>query len=167
MPRRWAVFASLVLWASGMPAAGGSAIRCPATPLEDRLPEVIAPMAGEEPIWFVGGSVPEWHGAVLEKSVWVVSREAVGDLSVSGRRLDGKGTLMFKVDETPSATFDSSDLEERWVIPGGATPEIMERYAFVPMYLIYPSPGCWEITVEVGDEERRIVVEKVAIADAE
>jgi len=35
----------------------------------------------------------------------------------------------------------------------------MDRYAFIPTYLIYPSPGCWELTADLGGKKARIVQE--------
>jgi hypothetical protein len=33
----------------------------------------------------------------------------------------------------------------------------MRDYAFIPSLVMYPSPGCWELTATIGDEEVRIV----------
>ena len=143
--------------------------QCPATVLEDRLPTIIAPMAGSEPIWLVDGSFNRWLGPDgLAKSVWVLSRGVEGDLVVSGRRLDGTGVMGFQagVDGSPSARAVIPDATRQSVIPGGATPETMGDYAFRMMYLVYPSPGCWEVTVRLGDHERRIVVEQRRGPDA-
>lgn len=160
----WIVLVSVVLFTDTSVLGAETVVPCPATPLEDRLPEVIAPMAGEEPIWLVT-SFGKWFGPkVLAKSVWIVSRGAAEDLLVTGHRLDGPGTLLFQLGATPSEKFELSDLEGLWVIPGGATLEIMGEYGFAPMYLIYPSPGCWQITVRLGGETRRIVVEQVEAA---
>ena len=43
------------------------------------------------------------------------------------------------------------------MIPGGATAQLMKDYAFIGSMLMYPSPGCWELTATVGDDEVRIV----------
>jgi len=43
------------------------------------------------------------------------------------------------------------------MIPGGATREIMSKYAFIGSSVFYPSPGCWELTATLGDEDVRIV----------
>lgn len=83
-------------------------------------------------------------------------------LLVTGRRLDGQGYLRFSTgsDRSPALELELSDLEGRSVIPGGARAEILSRYLFVPAYLVFPSPGCWELTVRFGVAERRIVVEQ-------
>jgi hypothetical protein len=43
------------------------------------------------------------------------------------------------------------------VIPGGAPPDIMRAYVFLSSNVLYPSPGCWEFTVRIGEEATRIV----------
>ena len=151
------------------PSVTQAEARCPATALEDRLPTIIAPMAGSEPIWLVDGSFNRWSGPEgLVKSVWVLSRGVEGDLVVSGRRLDGTGVMRFQagLDAPLSVRAVIPDATRQSVIPGGATPEMMDAHAFRMMYLIYPSPGCWEVTVRLGDHERRIVVEQRRVADA-
>jgi hypothetical protein len=32
-------------------------------------------------------------------------------------------------------------------------------YSFIPNYVIYPSPGSWELTVELGADTTRIVLD--------
>ncbi len=155
----------MIILVSSLVAGGEPDMSCSATPLEDRMPDIIAPMAGDEPIWLVDGSFGEWVGPeVLVKSVWVLSRAVSGDLLVRGRRLDGAGSVQFQdgVNGERSEQLVLSDLGGlRSVTPGGATSAVMSQYRFVMMYLVYPSPGCWEIEIRLGDEERRIVVEQV------
>ena len=137
---------------------------CEATPLEDRMPEIIASMAGKAPVWLVDGSFGMWSGPdSLMKSVWVLSRDVAGDLVVEGRRLDRPEAMRFQAAPagSPIERVVVADARNHSVTPGGATPEIMERYAFVMMYLVYPSPGCWEINVRLGPFETRIVVEQL------
>ena len=65
---------------------------CDPTPIEDRLPEVIAAMAGHSPVWLVKGDFGRWSGpGAWVKSGWVLSRKGAGMLQVSGRRLDAPG----------------------------------------------------------------------------
>ncbi len=145
--------------AGGEPAAAAA---CPTTPLEDRLPSVVAAMAGREPIWLVDGSFGRWStGDRLVKSVWVLSRRAPGRLVVTGRRLEDRVPMLFQNGTAGAATerLVIDDPAAAGVVPGGATPEILERYTFVMSYLIYAGPGCWEIDARLGDQERRIVVE--------
>lgn len=121
-------------------------------------------MAGSEPIWLVDGSFGRWPAEDrLEESVWVLSRPISGQLVVTGRRLRDHLPMRFvDSDSTNGARAERlviGDPAERSVVPGGSTPEIIDQYAFVTTYLIYPRPGCWEITARLGEHERRIVVE--------
>jgi hypothetical protein len=78
---------------------------CDATPVEDRLPEVIAAMAGRSPVWLVEGDFGNWRGRdAWGKSAWVLSRKGAGTLQVRGRRLDAPGVGSFRpnMDEPPS-----------------------------------------------------------------
>jgi hypothetical protein len=135
---------------------------CDATPVEDRLPEVIAPMAGRSPVWLVEGDFGRWAGPNRwSKSAWILSRTGTGALQVRGRRLDASGTVSFRrnMDERPGDVLTIPDpWGRRWsMIPGGATAQLMKDYAFIGSMLMYPSPGCWELTATVGDDEVRIV----------
>lgn len=141
--------------------AAAPSVSCASTPSEERLPGVIAPMAGKHPVWLVDGSRGTWGGPkALVKSVWVLSGEAAGSLRVHGRRLDGNGVMAFRTsgDAPTTDALVMNDPRGHSVAPSGATPEIMKSYVFVPAYLIYPSPGCWELTVRVGGKDARIVL---------
>ena len=132
---------------------------CESTPVEDRLPEVIAAMAGHAPVWLVEGDFGRWSGpGVPVKSAWVLSRKSAGPLQVKGRRLDGPGVLTFSYQGGPPTDVLRVADPWRWsMIPGGATAQLMKDYAFIGSHVIYPSPGCWELTATLGDEEVRIV----------
>ena len=137
-----------------------AAISCSPTASDDRLPGVVAPMTGQYPVWLVDGSGGAWQGAETRvKSLWVVARETEGRLRVQGRRLDAPGVMRFvtSADSDGSDTLIVADPAARSVVPAGAAPEVMQQYAFVPIYLRYPSPGCWELRAQLGDETVRIV----------
>ena len=82
-------------------------------------------------------------------------------LQVRGRRLDAPGVVSFRPnkDESPSDVLRIPDpWGWRWsMIPGGASTQINRDFAFIPSLLLYPSPGCWELTATLGGEEVRIV----------
>ncbi len=133
------------------------------TALEYRLPTIVGLMRGRDPIWLVDGSFGKWTGPdVLAKSVWVLSRDKDGEFTVEGRRLDAPGTMFFQdgLSGSPIERLVITDASAQMITPGGATPEIMERYVFLMMYLIYPDSGCWEITARLGNRTTRIVIEK-------
>ena len=138
---------------------------CPVTAREDRL-RVVGPMAGSDPIWLVDGSFGTWRGKDAVVSAWAFSSKAAkaaGKFQVTGRRIDAPGVMQFQVgmDGEPSEHGVIKDIRKRSVIPGGSTPEIINDYVFVMMYLIYPSPGCWEITAQLGEHKTRIVTEQI------
>jgi hypothetical protein len=138
------------------------AVACAISPVEDRLPTVIARMSGQDHAWLVDGSSGRWAGVnQVVKSVWVFSRKATGSLRVTGRRLDGEGTLRFQdgYGAQPTDALEIADPWKRSVRPGGATPEILRTYSFIPNYIIYPSPGCWELTVTLGTDSTHIVLD--------
>lgn len=136
---------------------------CNATPRQERL-SVIAPMAGEDPVWLVDGSFGLWQTAETPvKSVWVLARDVSGDLVVEGRLIGGMERVLFQsaVDGPRLERLTLEDPTNSSVAPGGATPEVLATYSFVPMYLVYPSAGCWEINVRLGSNTRQIIVEQL------
>lgn len=134
-------------------------LACVPTPLQDRLPNVIAPMVGDGPVWLVQGLNGQWMGAPI-KSVWVIDRKAKGDLVVTGRRVDETGRLNFQAEMHGPISDVLTKIKplEQSMTPGGAGPDIMERYAFVSSYVIYPTPGCWALDVRLGSSRQQIIV---------
>jgi hypothetical protein len=135
---------------------------CAASPRQDWLPKVIAPSAGARPIWFVDGGGGTWQGVdVPVKSAWILDRTATGPLRVTGRQIQNGQTLTFR--EGMNGPITSSLLIEtplaHSMTPGGASAEVMRELAFVSSYVFYPSPGCWELTAQVGNEQVKIVVD--------
>lgn len=72
-------------------------------------------------------------GALAWKFGW--DRRTKGRLSISGRRLDSAG---------PPLSAD---------IPDG-----YGDIGFQPMYLIFPTPGCWEVTGKLGTQTLTFVI---------
>ena len=80
-----------------------------------------------------GAGFVDHDGALGIKYGW--ERLVTGALSVGGRRLDGKA--------------------------GPARAYISDGYGdtgFQPIYLVFPTPGCWEITGRVGEAKLTFVV---------
>jgi hypothetical protein len=129
---------------------------CQQSPTQDLLPEVVGPMLGMRPVWLVDGSAT-WSSGEPVKTLWVLSRtwEVV---RIGGRRLDGPGALTLRRgDDPPADMLVMANPTKQSVTPGGAPPNVMRAYIFLPSHVFYPSPGCWEFTVHVGPEEIRIV----------
>ena len=146
-----------------LPVAPRSA--CEATPAQDLLPHVVGPMRGGPPAWMIAGD--EWSDPGPMKVLWVVER-TTEPLRIEGRQLDGEGILQFKSEEQEQkgGLLAVSNPAKWSVFPGGASSDVMGRYAFLPSYVYYPSAGCWELTVHVGWRVMRIVQSlRPAVAD--
>jgi hypothetical protein len=79
---------------------------------------------------------------------------------ISGHRLDGPGILKLRRgNDPPSTDLIVADPARESVIPGGASPQLMRKYAFLPSHVFYPGPGCWEFQVHQGEQDVRIVRE--------
>jgi len=84
-----------------------------------------------------GAGFIDTDGALGMKWPWV--RRIAGDLIVGGRRLDG--------DAPPARSYMNFGYGNR---------------GFQATYLVFPSPGCWEITGRLGDRSLTFVVRVVA-----
>ena len=139
---------------------GSFDVTCSESPRENRL-DVVAPMAGTSPVWVVDGAYGKWQGPDKPvKTAWVVARNYPGDLVVTGRRLDGPGHALFK-NGAQSPVLEELKIpnaHRAGVVPGGASSNVIREYAFHPSYLIYPSPGCWELVADLGDQKIKIII---------
>jgi hypothetical protein len=137
----------------------GQVSTCRESPTTDSLPSVVAPMTGKAPVWIVDGRAP-WSGADYPtKTLWVFSR-AAKNVRIEGRRLDGGESVKLRTgDDAPSQAMVISDPAAWSVVPGGASSAVMKTYAFIPSHVFYPSPGCYEFTIRIGDRQERIVRE--------
>jgi hypothetical protein len=137
-------------------------VACPVSPVEDFLREFVAPMTGQSPAWLIDTSSGHWESPVARiKTLWVLSKKASGSLHIEGRRLDGEGIARFQDGGVEGTPTNLLDIDKPWnrAWPGNATPELRRDYAFVPNYVIYPSRGCWQFTVRLGEDETRITIE--------
>jgi hypothetical protein len=142
--------AALLVATTSVPAA------CAATPTEDRLPAIIARMAGQDPAWLVAD--PHWAGTDgWDKSVLVLARHALGPLTARARQLDGPAIARFRRDAETIEVLSVPDPAGWSVTPGGASAEVMSRYAFIMMLVQYPARGCWEFSVDLGAATVRII----------
>jgi hypothetical protein len=136
---------------------------CPVSPVIDPYPDIIGPITGTDPVWLIDGSSRRWSGPdQVVKTLWVISKKAAGDLRIEGRRLDGDGVARFQdggVTGTPKTTLEIPEPEwRRRAWPGNATADVRRDFAFVPDYVIYPGPGCWEFTARIGSVESRVTI---------
>jgi hypothetical protein len=69
-------------------------------------------------------------------------RGSTGPLTIEGRRLDGDGPPL------------------RAEVPSGYGPS-----GFQSSYIIFPTPGCWEVTGRVGDASVTFVTKVLKIGD--
>jgi len=130
---------------------------CSVTADSNILAGVLGPIPGEAPVWFASGSGGVWHREQPEKSILALARTASGRLRVEGHRLDKSGVLSFKR-EFDAPAHDVLEVLDPWhgsMRPGG--PLVAQQFAFVPMYVVYPSAGCWELNVRVGSRTIRII----------
>jgi hypothetical protein len=133
------------------------AFSCEPSPTHDLLPNVVAPMTGTPPAWMVDGS-PTWSGErEAVKTLWVLRRTS-DSVRISGRRLDGPGLARLRRGgDTPSDTLFVANPSKESVTPGGAPQAVMRSYVFLPSHVFYPSAGCWQFTVQIAQEDFRIV----------
>jgi hypothetical protein len=116
-------------------------------------------MIGARPAWLVDDGSTTWRGDGPVKTLWVLSRTSE-HVRIEGRRLDAPGALTLRRgDDLPAKVLVIANPASESVIPGGAPPEVLRAYVFLPSHVFYPSPGCWEFTVRIGEHEVRIVRE--------
>ena len=156
----------LALFLVAFPSFTGSAMpgspdtpKCEASQTQDLLPHVVAPMTGESPAWFVDGS-RTWSGEQEPvKTLWVL-RRTTDPVRISGHRLDGPGFVKLRRgSDAPSEVLVVANPSRESVIPGGAPPEVIRSYAFLPSDVFYPSAGCWQFTIRIDVKDFRIVRE--------
>ena len=116
-------------------------------------------MTGASPVWLVDGSAT-WPGDLEPlKTVWVL-RLTSDPVRISGHRLDAPGTAQLRHgSDTPSDVLFVANPSNQSVIPGGAPPAVTRSFVFLSSHVFYPSPGCWLFTVQIGQQEFRIVRE--------
>lgn len=136
----------------------GAAFSCKPSPTQDLLPAVVGPMTGTSPVWMVDGST--WQGEREPvKTLWVLRRTSAV-VRIVGRRLDAPASARLRRgSDAPSDTLFVANPSEESVIPGAAPPAVMRSYVFLSSHVFYPSPGCWQFTVQIAQEEFRIVRE--------
>ena len=133
--------------------------RCPATPKTLRLPS-IAPAIGSSPVWMTGDSLGCWCGEHPYKAAWIVERGHSGSLIVRGQDLFGAGRVTFPGQpDDRNSVFEVDDATSRSsAIPGSATKDELDRFAFHNGYVAYSHPGCYRLIATLGDQVVNMVV---------
>jgi hypothetical protein len=163
MARSFAVALLVGLVVLGFSSAGPTAFidtpSCQPAPVQDLLPDVVAPLVGSSPAWLVDGPATWTSATEPVKTLWMLQRSSE-PVSISGHRLDAPGSLKLRRgDDPPTTELVVANPAPESAIPGGARPEILRAYAFLPSHVFYPSPGCWEFRVHQGGYDVNIVRE--------
>ncbi len=124
---------------------------CAATPVLGDLPFGVRATSGEFPVWMRDDGGGRWAGAEAKVStLWIVRRSSPGDLVVTGRRLDGPERVRFQRElqhATDSLVIGAA--HRQGVNPRTVAARTMRQYSFHPSSIIYPAPGCWELTARL------------------
>lgn len=115
----------------------------------------LGPTIGETPLWMASQVLPivPWRNEFV-RSVWVVDRAAEGDLILAGRRTDGPGVAQFVRPGGERAT-EQLRIASAGRVGSPTASATAARYADNQVYIVLPSPGCWELTARLGSEITR------------
>lgn len=146
--RHGAMFAALLLLiAATSPAMSAEAESgsCPVTFLQggtygNEALQAVLPEGGKFVFRPGGAGFVDRDGAPGIKFAW--DRLIAGALSVGGRRLDGEAG--------PARAYMSDGYGD---------------IGFQPIYLVFPTPGCWEITGRIGEAKLTFVLLVAKIGD--
>jgi hypothetical protein len=156
--------------------------RCPITP---HLPfhEVTSytvPPAGEFPVWLTIGerfdferyprSLPPYEG-IWNKFLIFVDRRVEGQLSITGRQLDGDGIVLFPHDGTTTTTEDGvtgalyDEVSDEEIIEDAHITTIVKPpdspVAEHGAVVIFPNPGCYAVTATLTGADQTYTVRVV------
>ena len=126
-----------------------------------QLPSVVGPATGLEPVWLISGvQFPRDTSFAGLKTLWILkTRERV---RVQGREINTGATTRFQHQGLDGPIGDEMVIDDprtESVVPGGATRDLLEVYTFIPSYVFYPRPGCYQFTIEIEHMTRHIVLE--------
>jgi hypothetical protein len=122
---------------------------CTPAPVRDRVPGVDL-VAGVDPVWIVTSDHWDTGTDGMSKTLWMfrTTRELV---RVEGRELHSGERARFQHGGLDAPVTDAMTINDPWresVIPGGQSWDLKNQYLFIPSYVFYPSPGCYEFTVD-------------------
>lgn len=135
--------------ATGRPVFPTPPPSCGVSPVNSERSD-LGPTIGESPLWMASQVLPvvPWRNDFV-RSVWVVERAAEGDLILTGRRTDGPGAAQFARPGGDRATEQLRITSAGRVGSPDASPAAA-LYADNQVYIVLPSPGCWELTARLG-----------------
>lgn len=170
--------------ASTMPEASSS---CPITPIQEDFWSRVSPVAGEFPVWISSqGRIsyansgpyilpPEsdelvFNRGIATKALIFVDKEVEGDLTITGKRLDGPELIYFSSagEEEVTTRIDATTLQLLTTPPTSREIPSAHISTHLPepdgkahhgMGLIYISPGCYEFTTTINQYTVKIVLE--------
>ncbi len=106
-------------------------------------------------VWKVGPHVSffEPERDHLYKTIWIVAEGIVDEVRITGRRLDGPGTITFpRYDRDASFPENALGRTELVLVPPYGLSE--DHHTAID----YPSAGCWQFTAQVGTETVEFVL---------
>jgi hypothetical protein len=135
---------------------------CASTATDRLLPNIIGAATGADPAWLVDGSAGRFNnersGSV--KTLWVFKTRR--RVRVEGHEVNSGAKTRFQRQGLNGPIGEEMVVEDprrESVLPGGGTRELMNVYAFIPSYVFYPGPGCYQFDVEIDDAVRHITIE--------
>jgi len=142
--------------ASGRPVFPTPPPSCAVSATNAERPD-LGPTIGEPPLWMASPALPvvPWRNDFI-RSVWVVERATDGDLVLTGRRTDAPGAAQFIRPGAERATEQLRIASAGRVGSPDASPTAT-RYADNQVFIVLPSPGCWELTARLGANITRTV----------
>ena len=129
---------------------------CAVTPTEALLPHIVGDAAGGDPAWVVSGSQFDSRGV---KTLWIFKTR--NRVRVTGRDVATGAVVRFRRDGLDGPVEDEMVIDNprrQSVLPGGATRELLDTYAFITSAVLYPDHGCYRFDVDIEGIARHITI---------
>ncbi len=156
--------------------------RCPVTETETKF-SMLGSVAGQSPVWITSLGEVKWnelpvslspYPGRLTKMIVIISKDAEGDLEITGKQIDGNGQVLFpqEAQKQDLASNDGNSVDgsvlvnpqSTWVIPNASTPTRSPNPdGFVTQggLVYYPNPGCYEYLAKIGGKEVHVILNVV------
>jgi len=132
------------------------ALPCAVTPTEPLLPRLVGDAAGADPAWVVSGNQFDSRGV---KTLWIFKTR--NGVRVTGRDIATGATVRFRrggLDGRVQNEMVIDNPRRESVLPGGASWELLDTYAFITSAVLYPDPGCYQFDVTIERIARHITI---------